>query len=466
MSSISLTASVGSSLAALKTTARSLETTTDRLSTGKKVSSAIDNPTNYFAAQNYTARANSLSSRLDSMSEATEQINAADNGITTIKNYLSQMKGVVNNALSNTGSSERRSLGEQFNELIAQVRDMAKDSSYGGINLIYNNASTTVQFGENIGDSTLTLQGFNISAASGHLDANGELGSSGVAGSNGEAYALSIDIDGQDIVGIKSFGAHTSASAGSASAVLSTDITVNLDAMLVDAQTLMSGYSAYAHSDASANLNLTNDVYTRGNSQGSDSKYIFDPDGSSAPFQLTANGSYWTASYSGTWNTSVGNAVSDLVTTMDKLAVDWYLSNSVTTDVTDLSGAISTFQSVYTTLKGGSGGSTTSDAHEIDWGGTNYQTDLTDVIGQIEDVDSTLQTQSSKLANNLAIITQREDYTNNSIDILNNGADDLTLANLNEEGANLLSLQTSQSLAVQALALSSASASNVLSIIR
>ena len=67
---------------------------------------------------------------------------------------------------------------------------------------------------------------------------------------------------------------------------------------------------------------------------------------------------------------------------------------------------------------------------------------------------------------NLAIITQREDYTNKSIDILNNGADDLTLANLNEEGANLLSLQTSQSLAVQSLSIASSSAANVLNIIR
>jgi len=194
MSSIALVSSVRSSLTALKSTSGQLETTTDRLSTGKKVASAIDNPTNYFAAENYIGRADALSSRLDSMSEATEMINAADNGITSIKAYLSQMKGIVNNALSNTDSDTRRSLGEQFNELIEQVRDVAKDSSYGGINLIYDNASTTVQFGENIGDSTLTLQGFNISAASGQLDSDGELGSSGVVGTNGEFYALSPSI--------------------------------------------------------------------------------------------------------------------------------------------------------------------------------------------------------------------------------------------------------------------------------
>jgi len=340
MSSISLNASVRTSLTSLKSTTTQLETTTERLSTGKKVASAIDNPTNYFAAENYTERADALDGRLDGMSEATEMINAADNGITSIKSFLSQMTGIVNNALSNTDSGERAKYGEQFNELITQIRDVAKDSSYGGINLIYDNASQTVQFGENIGDSTLELEGFNISSASGEVDANGEVGSSGVLGgtyasaasvassatnasvasygSGNYAYALSIDLDGSDVVGIKSYG----------------------------------------------------------------------------------------------------------------------------TDATSESG------------------------YEIDWGGTDYQTTLTSLIADIEDMESSLQTQSSKLANNLAIITQREDYTNESIDILNNGADDLTLADLNEEGANLLSLQTSQSLAVQALSLSSSSASNVLSIIR
>lgn len=214
MASISLTASVRSNVISLKATSEQLETTTERLATGKKVSSAIDNPTSYFAAQNYNDRADALSSRLDGMSEATEQINAADNGITNIKSFLSQMKGVVNDALSNTDSDERRALGEQFNELIVQVRDMAQDSSYGGINLLYDNASTTVQFGENIGDSTLKLEGFNISDATGEADANGELSASGVTGGAGTSYALTIDMDGEDVVGIKAAGFHSSAPPG------------------------------------------------------------------------------------------------------------------------------------------------------------------------------------------------------------------------------------------------------------
>jgi flagellin-like hook-associated protein FlgL len=319
-----------------------LESTTNRLSTGKKVSSAIDNPTNYFAAENYNKRADALEGRLDSMGEATQMINAADNGITTIKSFLSQMTGIVNNALSNTDSTQRKEYGKQFNELITQIRDAAKDSSYGGINLIYNNASSTVQFGENIGDSTLELQGFNISSASGEVAANGELGSSGILGA--------------------SFASHASVAANTKTGVVS-------------AASVASGNAHYALS-------------------------------------IDLNGS----------------------------------------------GVVG--------IKSAGTDNTGAEGWEINWGGTDYQTNLTGLISDIENLESTLQTQSSKLANNLAIITQREDYTNESIDILNNGADDLTLADMNEEGANLLSLQTSQSLAVQALSLSSSSAANVLSILR
>jgi flagellin-like hook-associated protein FlgL len=102
----------------------------------------------------------------------------------------------------------------------------------------------------------------------------------------------------------------------------------------------------------------------------------------------------------------------------------------------------------------------------VNWGATDYTTTLADVVESIESMESTLKTQASKMANNLAIITQRQDFTNEAINVLTTGADNLTLADLNEEGANLISLQTSSSLGVQALSLASQQNQNVLSIIR
>jgi len=168
MANISLNAGIRSGLTQLNRTGAQFRQTTDRLATGKKVASAIDNPTNFFAAVNLNDRAEGLSSRLDTMGQAVQRIQAADNGISTIRSFVSAMKGVVNNAIGNTDSDARAALGKQFNELINQVGTAAADSSYQGKNLIQSTGedgeSETVQFNETFGESTLEVKGFSIQA--------------------------------------------------------------------------------------------------------------------------------------------------------------------------------------------------------------------------------------------------------------------------------------------------------------
>ena len=143
MSGISLNAGIRASLTQLSRTSAAFDQTTNRLATGKKVSSAIDNPTNFFASVNLNDRAEeeNLSSRLDSMGQAVQRIQAADNGISTIRSFISAMKGVMNNALGNTDSDARADLGKQFNELINQIGTATADSSYQGINLLQDSGS-------------------------------------------------------------------------------------------------------------------------------------------------------------------------------------------------------------------------------------------------------------------------------------------------------------------------------------
>jgi flagellin-like hook-associated protein FlgL len=74
----------------------------------------------------------------------------------------------------------------------------------------------------------------------------------------------------------------------------------------------------------------------------------------------------------------------------------------------------------------------------------------------------TLSQQSSTLSSNLSIITVRQDFSTNMINTLTEGSDKLTLADTNEEGANMLMLQTRQSLATTALRLSAQAAQSVL----
>jgi flagellin-like hook-associated protein FlgL len=79
---------------------------------------------------------------------------------------------------------------------------------------------------------------------------------------------------------------------------------------------------------------------------------------------------------------------------------------------------------------------------------------------------NSLRTQSSTFGSNLAVVQNRQDFTKNLINTLQTGAAGLTLADTNTEGANLLALQTRQSLATTALSLSNQAQSNILSILR
>jgi flagellin len=83
---------------------------------------------------------------------------------------------------------------------------------------------------------------------------------------------------------------------------------------------------------------------------------------------------------------------------------------------------------------------------------------------QIDSAVAGMRTEAQKLASNLSTISIREDFTDNMIDTLNTGADNLTLADMNEEGANMLMLQTRQQLGTTSLSMSSQAAQTVLSL--
>jgi len=83
-------------------------------------------------------------------------------------------------------------------------------------------------------------------------------------------------------------------------------------------------------------------------------------------------------------------------------------------------------------------------------------------LTKLDDALDTLRSESAKLSSNLSIITVRQDFTDNMINVLTQGSDDLTLADTNEEGANMLMLQTRQSLSSTALSLSAQAAQSVL----
>ena len=91
-------------------------------------------------------------------------------------------------------------------------------------------------------------------------------------------------------------------------------------------------------------------------------------------------------------------------------------------------------------------------------------TSVNETLEQLREAIDTIRQYSAELGNNYSIITTRKNFNENLINILNEGADKLTLADMNEESANMLALQTRQQLATNALSLAGEASRSVISL--
>lgn len=159
ISDISLTAGMRNNLLALQKTSQQLSTTQDRLSSGKRVNSALDNPTNFFAAQGHLERASDLNDRKDGMSEAVQTIKAGDNGIKAITALIQSAKGLASAAMATNDTLSQATYFTQFMQIQTQIDFLASDSGYRGTNLL-TDGTLSIEFAAKTGDSTLTVNGF------------------------------------------------------------------------------------------------------------------------------------------------------------------------------------------------------------------------------------------------------------------------------------------------------------------
>lgn len=169
-SDITLSSSSRSNLLSLQKTSSLMDRTQERLSTGKKVNSAIDDALSFFTARGLNDRASDLATVKDGLSEGINIIKAAVNGLTSIESTLKQMKAIAASAKSSSDSTTRLKLSSQFNELRTQIDNLAEDASYNGVNLIKSGADTlTVKFNEQTGTlaNELTIPGIDSTTGSG-----------------------------------------------------------------------------------------------------------------------------------------------------------------------------------------------------------------------------------------------------------------------------------------------------------
>jgi len=178
LSTISLTPGMRANLFSLQQTSADFEVVQKRLSTGLRVNSALDDPINFFTAQEHRLRASDLAARKDGMSEAIQTIKAANVGVENINTLIAQAKSLAQSALSAT-VTDATTFRSQYQTVLSQINQMAADSGYKGINLLQE-AELTVEFASEAGKSTLKLTGFgdttstfNITGLSAEMSSQG-----------------------------------------------------------------------------------------------------------------------------------------------------------------------------------------------------------------------------------------------------------------------------------------------------
>lgn len=191
---VSLTGSMRSNLVSLQQTAQLMGQTQERLSTGKKVNSALDNPANFFAAREHSMRANMLNGLKDNIGEAIQTVKAADKSVTAITKMIEGLRGQLSQARTALGDSTSsgtllQGIASGYNEMVRQINNLVTDSNYNGLSFLASATSLSVNFNES-NTTSLVMSGFDGSASGlgisgGSASGGGTLASSNIGSASG-----------------------------------------------------------------------------------------------------------------------------------------------------------------------------------------------------------------------------------------------------------------------------------------
>jgi flagellin-like hook-associated protein FlgL len=166
-SDVTLSNSVRSNLLSLQNTADMLGRTQERLATGKKVNSALDNPSNFFTASSLSSRSSDLSSLLDAVSNSVQALKSADTGIKALTKFVESAKATARQALqapnaytskpavTSTGVTNAKAdaLTNISNKVTGKVGGLTEDTLVGAGKFELSTGNGT---GANVGSITTT----------------------------------------------------------------------------------------------------------------------------------------------------------------------------------------------------------------------------------------------------------------------------------------------------------------------
>ena len=376
MSDIHLTASMRTNLLSLQGTQSLMDRTQERLSSGLKVNSAIDNASSYYAAQSLNNRASDLNALLDSMGQGIQTIKAANEGIEAITKFVEQAKATANSA-----------------------RDEAMNSTKMTVNLGIAGkptATSTIVFDVTDKEGATTQKTVSVDPAT---QDDAEKVKTKIKADLADVADVTFDADGNMTITAKESGTTIIVKSGTA------DYKPAADAAIAEG------------AKAEIKYNKTREKYA----------VQFD----------------------------------SLLAQIDKLAKDSGYKGVNLLQLNDLKVVFNEDRSSDIDIKG-------DDASAKGLGleaSTNAWQSNTDIDNAIEAADkaiSELRIMASDFGNYYSIVQNRQDFTDSLVNVLTEGADNLTLADMNEESANMLALQTRQQLAINSLSLASQAAQSVL----
>lgn len=393
MSDIVLSKGIRSNLLNLQKTADMTSTTQNRLATGKKVNTALDNPTNFFTSASLQTRANDLGSLLDGIGTGIQTLEAADNGLTAIKNVIESMQSTVRQARQDK-SWASISYKLPTGGLTTSTKLNFSGGAVGSTAISVTLDPTSSAQDKN-GDGALSVDevvNYLNSSASGVADAisasndNGQLRIKNLSTSD-----LSIGgiTDGVVVNGAAGTESNTD---GTANKIARNDVRFNL----VDQFRVLRDQLDKISQDAQySGVNLL---------QGDELKIFFNESGTS---------------------------------TINIQAVD----------------ETNTPRPIDCSTLG-----------IIDPSEAEFQSDaaLDTRLDALKSALNKIQAQASTFGSNLSVVENRQEFTKSMINTLKTGSDNLTLADQNEEAANLLALQTRQQLSQTALSLANQADQGVL----
>ena len=484
---IALTSGMRQNLFAIQRTSKLLSANATRLNTGRKINSALDNPVSFFTALEHTNRARDLMMRKAEMGEGIQTISAASTGIDSMLEMIDSAEALAKSALSAGSSEEVEALANQYNETLNQITAVACDASYKGVGLLRcPPESMTINFDE-AGDSSLTVEG-ECATATGlglnEVDLDTEIVPEDSIVNDGHAYSCPHDLY-----------------------MMKTTINVlNPDAITTPVEDFQIAYHTGKPIGTGGAENVHIDIAVDRNRTPTASfeDFTVHYDSSSGTWSITngdnPTGAFPNASISA--ESTSNYVVIDLDNTPERPIIRGYTETNLTEDsditfdifddigivkgLTDYPDAVLTRPS-WTNFQIDLDGNGSADI-DVNWdrsgpiiegltinffiefdlnlpvNGITWSSPsgIQTSLDELKAAKERLRTLQQKLSTNLSIITTRSSFTDAMVNVLETGASNLTNADMNEEGANALMLQTQQSLGMTSLTMASQAAQSVL----